>query len=474
MKNKSVLLVCLLLAAMLLGLTACGKEKAPSDPNHLVIGDYVLRYKGAELMTDTDGLDAVVMTLDFTNNGKDAACYLWSVFCTAVQDGTELEGAVIFVSEDSYETVGDSQFTEAAPGETVEVRAAYTLRDTTNPVEVSFSDLSEKYKETITVDPSQLSRASTDPTTMPAEPTDAEEDALLRYWNGEWYGWWTVASADGEFADWKGNRWDCRASIDINADYMGSVMIWDEDLPKDNALCEAEVGLSSSGTGEYGTVISEGGYFMDGELNHADWIVDPALTDYDHMICIDGWYETDEGSFKYEIYLRPWGMLWDDVAADSPDDLPYYYESWYLPLVEAGKTAPDEIGGDAPEAAPSGEPETSATEAENGGEAIEYGKSNPDATGITTLEAMQALYKICYENRTSGYHVFTYEDAVEALGCDGVIWQKGSVSWNETKHTYRWVTEDGAEYFNISFELEDGEEWYFSCNFSDNVKDGLW
>ncbi len=34
-------------------------------------------------------------------------------------------------------------------------------------------------------------------------------------------------------------------------------------------------------------------------------------------------------------------------AADYPDDIPYYYDDWYLPLVEAGSAMPDAIGGEA-------------------------------------------------------------------------------------------------------------------------------
>lgn len=61
-----------------------------------------------------------------------------------------------------------------------------------------------------------------------------------------------------------------------------------------------------------------------------------------------------------------------------------------------------------------------------------------------------------------------------ALGSDGVCWKATSISWNETKHTYRWETADGEDFFNISFGLEGGDEWYFSCTFSENVKNGLW
>ena len=40
------------------------------------------------------------------------------------------------------------------------------------------------------------------------------------------------------------------------------------------------------------------------------------------------------------IYLRPWGSRWPG----SEDEKPYYYESWYLPLIEAGEAMPDKIG----------------------------------------------------------------------------------------------------------------------------------
>ena len=407
---------------IILTLAACGKEEAPSDPNHIVIGDYELQYKGASIMTDSEGKDAVVLTMDFTNNGKDAADYLWSIYEKAMQDGIELEGAIVYVSEDSYEMVTDSQFTEIASGKTIEVRVAYTLRDAENPVEVAFTDLLEKYKGAVTIDPTTLTREGSKPEPSAAEtdePMTAAPtgDALLDWWNGDWYGWWIITGADGGYESSNNNWWDCCAQISIGTDYTGSVIIWDENMPKDNAFSEASVSLNSAGTGEYGTLTSEDGYFLNGELTHAEWIVDPGIMDYDDLLCIDGdgWYEDwfgdGDGSFHYSIYLRPWGTLWDDIAADDPDGLPYYYESWYLPLVNAGKAMPDTLGS----------AESSSAENQDGGQNIagpvdgdagsaatddDYGKSNANAMGIAKLEDMQTLYKICSENRNSADHLF--------------------------------------------------------------------
>ena len=72
----------------------------------------------------------------------------------------------------------------------------------------------------------------------------------------------------------------------------------------------------------------------------------------DHVICLHGSFTDENGdSFNYEIYLRPWGMEWEDVRALDTTALPYsnmmpgYYDSWYLPLIKDGVTeAPDKVG----------------------------------------------------------------------------------------------------------------------------------
>ena len=98
MKQTKTKLLCLLLAAlMLLGLTACGKQTA-ADPNVINLGDCELLYKGARIMEDSNGNDAIVLTLDFTNNGKKNASYLWSVNETVMQNGVELGVASIITN----------------------------------------------------------------------------------------------------------------------------------------------------------------------------------------------------------------------------------------------------------------------------------------------------------------------------------------------------------------------------------------
>ena len=138
MKRTKTKLLCLLLAAlMLLGLTACGKDKESTDKeladsNLLKLGDYELLYKGACIMEDSDGNDAVVLTLDFTNNGEDSHSYLWSISETAMQNGVELAVAIVYSNPDSYDaTVIEDQFMDVAPGATIGIRTAFVLADTT-------------------------------------------------------------------------------------------------------------------------------------------------------------------------------------------------------------------------------------------------------------------------------------------------------------------------------------------------------
>ncbi|MBM6976845.1 hypothetical protein [Intestinimonas butyriciproducens] len=59
MKRRKLL--CMLVAAvMLLSLAACGKgEDETKDPNLLKVGDYELLYKGASIMKDREGNDAL-------------------------------------------------------------------------------------------------------------------------------------------------------------------------------------------------------------------------------------------------------------------------------------------------------------------------------------------------------------------------------------------------------------------------------
>ena len=441
MKQTKTKLLCLLIAAlMLLSLAACGKETT-KDSNLIKLGDYELLYKGACIMEDSDGNYAIVLTLDFTNNGKENASYLWSIDETVMQNGVELEVANVFTDYDTFETAIEGQFMEIAPGTTLEVKTAYVLKDAAAKVEATFEQMFGKKKGTITIDPATLSReasadstGSTD-TTLPA-PTG---DALLDWWNGAWYGWWTMTGCSGAYESMSGQWWDACAVIDIGSDYTGTVTIWDEDYSRADPMLQASVTLNRAGVGEHGTVMSESGYFTNLPLEHADWIIDPAINsrfpDVENMICIEGWYEDGDDEFYYEVYLRPWGQLWDDFAADYPDDIPYYYDDWYLPLVEFGRSMPDVVGGEAVSSNSADAPAAPTAANVSGGD------------GIVTEEQVQKGYVWMNEVNNNIFDA-TYDDIVAYFGVEGqFVKEEYSDHMKANYRYYKWISEDDDSHF---------------------------
>lgn len=434
MRQTKKKLLCLLLAALLLfSLAACGKNKSPGDSNLIKIGDYELLYKSACIVEDSDQNDAVVLTLDFTNNSKENASYLWSVDETAMQNGVELDIASIVTDYDDFTTVIDDQFKEIAPGATLEVKTAFVLKDTTSEIKVTFEELLGSKNGTITIDPSTLSRETATNIGSKAASSDGDEETLLDWWNGDWYGWWQMTGCSGYYESMEGQWWDVCGVIDIGADSTGTVTLWDESYTKAEPMASAQVSLNTSGTGEHGTMTSEGGWFTNVALEHADWIVDPGLMERDNMICIDGWYEDGDDEYHYEIYLRPWGLYWDDAGEDS---LPYSYTDWYLPMIEAGKSMPDSINADAPASNP--------------------GTDMAGGDGIVTEEQVQKGYVWMNEVNKNIFDT-TYEELVAYFGVEGLFEKEEYSDHMKANYRYyKWISADNDSHFiYVNFKEEE-------------------
>ncbi len=434
MKQTKTKLLCLILTALMLlsGLTACGKDKEGKDSNLIKLGDYELLYKGACIMEDSDGNDAIVLTLDFTNNSKENASYLWSVDETVMQNGVELEAASIITDYENLETVVSDQFTDIAPGTTLEVRTAFVLKDTTGEVKATFEEFLGSKKGTITIDPATLSRETVSQTEP--ETTGTTGDTLLDWWNGEWYGWWQMSGCYGDYESMEGDWWDVCGVIDLDTDYTGTIELWDEDYTRSEPMASAQVSLSEAGTGEHGTVTSEGGWFTNVTLEHADWIVDPGLLDYDDMIWISGDYEDGDDEFHYDIYLRPWGLYWKDMEEDA---YPYRYTDWYLPLIDAGKSMPDSIG----EGVSEGNAPTNQTNAAASG-----------GNGIVTEEQVQKGYVWMNEVNNNIFDA-TYEDIVAYFGVEGeFVKEEYSDHMQSNYRYYKWISsEDSSHFIYVNF-----------------------
>ena len=170
-----------------------------------------------------------------------------------------------------------------------------------------------------------------------------DESDQQKWWNGSWYGWWMVEDATGAYTELIGSWWDCAAVIEVDEDLQGAMVIYDEYGSLTDPISDAEVSVAMTGTSEHGTMLSQGGYFMDQDLQDADWMIDPGESDYADTLEFRGSFTVDDGGIDYYVILRRWGTDWSDVVKE---DRPYFYEDWYLPLIESGGEMPYQIGGE--------------------------------------------------------------------------------------------------------------------------------
>ena len=188
---------------------------------------------------------------------------------------------------DTFETVIDNQFKEDCSRRNAGgSEQPLCLSDTTSEIKATFEELLGSKNGTITIDPSTLKpgngRRNTESPEATLPAAAATGDALLDWWNGEWYGWWQMTGCSGYYESMEGRCWDVCGVIDIGTDYMGTVTLWDEDYTRAEPMASASVSLNEAGTGEHGTMMSEGGWFTNVALEHADWIVDPGIADRRH------------------------------------------------------------------------------------------------------------------------------------------------------------------------------------------------
>lgn len=197
------------------------------------------------------------------------------------------------------------------------------------------------YKEGTAVPAVEVPAATEAPVSTAPETTAAPVESAYSWWDGDWYGWWAVYDAGGEYADIVDSWADVCATIRVDGD-TGLVDIWDDTCEEGTNLGYIDVTFKP-GKSDKGCMLSESGTFLMGYINSADWVVDPAdsvVSRFDQMIYIHGKVvdpDNSEDWIEYVIFLRPWGMSWEDVRNDSCEDMPYtqmmpyYYDDWYVP-----------------------------------------------------------------------------------------------------------------------------------------------
>ena len=111
------------------------------------------------------------------------------------------------------------------------------------------------------------------------------------------------------------------------------------------------------------------------------------------------------------------------------DSWPALYSSWYVPLIEAGKSMPDTVGADMP--ADSGNAGTSA----------------PDGTGIVTEEQVQKGYVWMNEVNNNIFDT-TYEEIADYFGVEGkFVKEEYSDHMKRNQRYYKWISKDNENHF---------------------------
>ena len=175
-----------------------------------------------------------------------------------------------------------------------------------------------------------------------AENTVSDSGGDVSWWEGDWYGWWTIFDGDGYYADYINEAWDCCMYFEPMEDHY-LITVWDEDYNdyEENCLAEVLVDIDfSSGDGEHGEAVSvadDRNFFWNGSVEAGNWTIDPAYAEYDNMLIIEGSFTDSDGEYcEYGIVLTKWGYEWNEDATYAPD----YYEDYFLPLLEADEDLP--------------------------------------------------------------------------------------------------------------------------------------
>ena len=113
-------------------------ERAENTDNKL--GDYSVEIKSARLAEDYEGNPIVIVTYEFTNNeDEDGASFSVAFDDKVFQNGVECKHE--YFIDDSANYNSDNQSKDIRVGTTLDVEVAYSLNDTTTPIEVEVSEL---------------------------------------------------------------------------------------------------------------------------------------------------------------------------------------------------------------------------------------------------------------------------------------------------------------------------------------------
>ncbi len=297
MKKSIIALVACL---VLIVLTACGGGKVdPSDPNQ-----GLWRAATGEMMgisMEVEEFFGEGFTIELRSSGK----------CALNVDGEKANGTW---------TLENGAFNVKGGGLDCSGRLENGELTLENVMDMGLTLIFAKDGGTAAAGASLDTPASDDADNAASIPSD-----VLEWWDGQWYGWYIVLEGEGPTYDYMdGRSYDCYAFTDINDDGTGVLYLWDDY----EELGTVEFKLDLSGGVPMGTLVAYGGDMFFQELEMNEWFIDPTERGYDDLIYL---YEdarlSGEDYMRFEIYLRPWGIGWDDM----PENVrPPYYRDWYV------------------------------------------------------------------------------------------------------------------------------------------------
>lgn len=166
--------------------------------------------------------------------------------------------------------------------------------------------------------------------------TEEKED--YSWWEGEWYGRWMVFDGTGYYVDYIDYSFDCCMVIEpYEGDHL--ISIWDEDFNSYEENCLAEVLVEIDlDKNEAVSLYDSKNYFWDGGVGSGDWVIDAEYAGVENMLLFESSYTDTNGDYlEYGVLLTKWGHEWNEEDSAAA---PYYYEDYFLPLMEQGKQLP--------------------------------------------------------------------------------------------------------------------------------------
>jgi len=441
----------LLIAAMALSLTACGGSEE-NDPNAGLYEAVSAEMGGLSIQVDSVFEDG--FSLELKNGGKATFHY----------DGKDyslkwsLEGDTFHAEGGGAQLDGTLSDGVMVLQNVLDSGISITLEDKNHAASAPAEEPSADAEPA----------GETEPTKAAEPETDADP---LNWWRGRWYGWFVVYSAAGVYADNEDTAFDLVAEIETDGE-SGRFICWNYAADRDNGFGDVELRFDPKGASEHGKMISVSGRCLSDTVEPEEWNIDPGnsmVDELDHMISIGGKYTDPSDSdnwYVYYMFLRPWGMSWEDVRGMNTDDMPYTdmmpmeYDDWYAPQIGEGETAPTE----APAPAPTEAPEETG---------LYPNEPSSAGDGRTTMENVLRLCKWIDTMDSSLTRSKTYSDFVAVAGVEGFdCGNRGPNSMSELgDHYFNWYADD-THFIHVGFRGRDDGSWTYCGLNTSNITRG--